>query len=150
MGLLRSLSKDHYGAALLIALGAAVVVAGRGYSMGSLTAMGSGFFPVVLGVICVVLGVALGVSAGPPAKAAGEPPDLRGGVCILGGVASFVLFGAYGGLVPAIFASVFVSALGDRKNTVREAFLLACLMVVAGVLIFSVGLHLQMPLFGWS
>ena len=58
-------------------------------------------------------------------------------------VLSFVLFGHYGGLAPATFASVFISAFGDRQNSVRDAALLSLLMVVAGYLIFSLGLHLQ-------
>jgi hypothetical protein len=65
-------------------------------------------------------------------------------------VLAFVGLGVYGGLVPATFAAVFISALGDKSNSWRDAALLAAGLAVAGVLIFSYGLHLQLPLFNWG
>ena len=41
------------------------------------------------------------------------------------GVIGFVVFGVYGGLVPATFLSVFIAAMGDRTNGIRGAVLLA-------------------------
>ena len=52
--------------------------------------------------------------------------------------------------MPATFAAVFISALGDRTNSVRDAALLAAGITIAGVLIFSLGLKLSFPLFTWS
>ena len=63
---------------------------------------------------------------------------------------SFVVIGVYGGLVPASFALVFVSALGDRRNTLKQAFLLAVGMVVIAIVIFRWALQLQLPLFTWG
>ena len=37
---------------------------------------------------------------------------------------TFILLGKYGGLVPATFALVFISAMGDRQHTPRSAALL--------------------------
>ncbi len=166
------LAKDHYGGALLIALGVGVVVAGLGYHVGTLRQMGSGFFPVVLGVLVALVGVAMlattplhaapapAADAGPiaamvavgggHAHLSGSPVQWRGWLCILGGVAAFVVLGAHGGLVPASFACVFVAALGDRKNRVRDAALLALAMTASGALVFHYGLHLLLPLFTWS
>ena len=62
----------------------------------------------------------------------------------------FVLLGAYGGLVPATFASVFIAAMGDRKNTWKSAALLGVVMVVFGVIVFHYGLRVQLPLFAWG
>lgn len=154
-------TKDHSGGVLLIAAGAAVVIAGVGYGMGSLRQMGSGFFPVVLGVLMALVGVALLATAPRAADAAtAEPPpetahlagpvvQWRGWGCILGGVLAFVVLGEHGGLVPASFAAVFIAALGDRGNSVRAAAALAALMTALGVLVFHYGLHLLLPLFAW-
>ena len=154
-------TKDHSGGVLLIAVGAAVVIAGVGYGMGSLRQMGSGFFPVVLGVLMALVGVALLATAPRAADAAtAEPPpetahlagpvvQWRGWLCILGGVLAFVVLGEHGGLVPAAFAAVFIAALGDRSNSVRAAAALAALMTALGVLVFHYGLHLLLPLFAW-
>ncbi|MEP6505224.1 MAG: tripartite tricarboxylate transporter TctB family protein [Betaproteobacteria bacterium] len=157
------LTKDHLGGALLVAVGGAVVVAGVGYGMGTLRQMGSGFFPVVLGVLIALVGLALlltarrasgGVADAVPVAAemahlAGPVVQWRGWLCILAGVLSFVVLGEHGGLVPASFVSVFVAALGDRDNSWRAAAALAALMAALGVLVFHYGLHLLLPLFIW-
>ena len=77
-------------------------------------------------------------------------PEWRGWICILGGVIAFVIFGVYGGLVPATFASVFVAALGDRQNNVKQSALLAAALTVFCVIVFHYGLKLQLPLFQWG
>ena len=149
MRLPRRLNKDICGAAMMILLGIGAVRAGLGYGMGSLTDMGPGYMPVALGVLCIVLGLVLAITAERSQELAGKP-ELRGWVCILAGIFAFVALGRYGGLVPASFASVFVSALGDRRNSLRDAVVLASAVAVAGVLIFRFGLHVQMPLFAWG
>ena len=158
---MNKLTKDHVGGALLVVTGVAVVIAGIGYGTGTLRQMGSGFLPVVLGVLMAAIGVALLASArGVPAGATLEPAaemahlagpvvQWRGWSCIIAGVLSFVVLGQHGGLVPASFVSVFVAALGDRGNTWRAAAGLAALMTALGVVVFHFGLHLLLPLFTW-
>ena len=158
---MNKLTKDRLGGALLVATGAATVFAGTGYGMGSLRAMGSGFYPVVLGVLLALIGAVLFASAtrAPDAHLADAPAEAahltgpvvqwRGWLCILGGALSFVVLGQHGGLVPASFVSVFVAALGDRDNSVRDAALLAVLMTALGVVVFHFGLHLLLPLLTW-
>ncbi|MEO5685815.1 MAG: tripartite tricarboxylate transporter TctB family protein [Burkholderiaceae bacterium] len=154
-------TKDHVGGALLVATGLAVVIAGVGYGMGTLRQMGSGFFPVVLGVLMTLTGVALlatarrapdGAAVPAPtgtAHLAGPVVQWRGWLCIVAGVLAFVVLGEHGGLVPASFASVFIAAMGDRDNSWRAAAALAALMTVLGVLVFHYGLHLLLPLLAW-
>jgi len=69
--------------------------------------------------------------------------------CIVAGVLAFVVLGEHGGLVPASFAAVFVSAMGDRRNTWRSAAALAAGLTALGVVVFHYGLHLLLPLFTW-
>ena len=83
------------------------------------------------------------------AHLSGPVVQWRGWLCILGGALSFVVLGQHGGLVRASFVSVFVAALGDRNNSVRDATLLAALMTSLGVAVFHYGLHLLLPLFQW-
>jgi len=156
-------TKDHAGGALMLATGVAVVVAGLGYDVGTLREMGPGYFPVVLGALLALVGVALLAStrrAAPRPEATPQPPaelahlagpvlQWRGWLCIVGGVLAFVVLGEHGGLVPASFVSVFVAALGDRGNTWRAAAGLAAVMTVLGVVVFHYGLHLVLPLFAW-
>jgi len=158
---MNKMTKDHVGGALLLAVGIAVVVAGAGYGVGTLRQMGSGFFPVLLGALLTLIGVALLFSAGRvPGSDADEAPaemahlagpvvQWRGWLCIVGAALAFVVLGEHGGLVPASFASVFIAAMGDRGNTVRSAAALAAGLTVAGVIVFHYGLHLLLPLFTW-
>ena len=150
-------SKDHYGGALLVAIGAVILIQGYSYRLGSLMQMGAGFIPVVLGILMVLVGLAVMLTAAPKGESVVEPghapataPDVRAWLCILGGVMAFVLFGVYGGLVPATFMSVFVSAMGDRTNTFKGAAILSAAVTVFGVIVFHYGLSLQLPLFTWG
>jgi hypothetical protein len=77
-------------------------------------------------------------------------PEWRGWGCISLGLVAFLVLGKYGGLVPAAFAIVFISALGDPKNSVRDAIVLAFAMVVACLAIFVWALGLPFPSFGWG
>jgi hypothetical protein len=148
--------KDFYGGALLVIVGMYAVVTGLQYKFGSLSRMGPGFFPVAVGVLLALVGTLIALSsrgdeaATAPAHGAHGTPDLRGCVCIVLGVLAFLLIGRYGGLIPATFAIVFICAIGDRTNTLRQAALLALGMCVVAFIVFSWALQLQLPLFGWG
>jgi len=45
---------------------------------------------------------------------------------------------------------VFISALGDRDNTLTEALLLSLAMCFIAVVVFWWALKLQLPLFQWG
>ncbi|AHV93335.1 tripartite tricarboxylate transporter TctB family protein [Bordetella holmesii ATCC 51541] len=77
-------------------------------------------------------------------------PDIRGSVCILLGILAFLLLGEWGGLLPATFAIVFISALGDRTNTLKQALFLSLSMCAIAVVVFWWALQLQLPLFRWG
>jgi hypothetical protein len=130
-------------------MGLLVTASSSRYEIGSLAAMGPGFMPFVLGTLLAVVGLAMialaapGTSAG--TKAAGI--SVRGMACILAGVVSFAVLGELSGLVPASFCAVFVAALGERSNSLRDAAVLASVATVVSVVVFAYGLNLQLPLF---
>jgi hypothetical protein len=55
-------------------------------------------------------------------------------------------FAEYGGLLPAIFACVFVSALGSKTTHWKEALVLAACVTAFGVALFAFGLKVQIPI----
>jgi hypothetical protein len=77
-------------------------------------------------------------------------PEWRAWACILAGPVLFIILGNYGGLIPATFACVFVSALGDKDSTLKNSFLLATGVTVFGVLLFSYLLQVSMPMWRWG
>ena len=153
-GWLNGYNKDYYGGGLMLLLGIGAIWKGFDYHIGTLSRMGPGYFPVIVGAVLALMGVliALGArSAAAPGKAKqAPPPEWRGWFCIVAANIAFIVLGRYGGLLPATFAVVFIAALGDRQNTFKSAFLLAIAMVVVCLIVFSWALQLQFPLFRWG
>lgn|SRR5690554_4993671 len=146
--------QDAWASGVLCALGLGVILQGSSYTLGSLSRMGPGFFPVALGALLVFLGVVLLFASGLSEDDEEEDhigsPEWRGWLCIIGGVVAFIVLGKYGGLVPATFALVFISALGDRTHTLLTALALSIFVTILGIVIFSWALELQFPMFRWG
>ena len=147
--------RDRYAGGLVILIGLAVVGQASRYHFGSLYAMGSGFFPVIVGIALTAIGVLILAAAiggkGDPQHDA-EPvqaPDLRGFACIIAGILCFILLAPRFGMFPATFACVLVSACGDRTATPRSVLGLAIAVSVLGVAIFAYVLKLPLPAFRW-
>ena len=145
-------SMDYYGGALMILIGLAAVYVGTRYQLGTLARMGPGFFPTAVGAILAAIGLAIALGARPAAVEAGahSPFDWRAWGGIIGGTVAFIVLGEYGGLVPATFAIVFISAMGDRDTSLKQAFWLAAGMVAIAVVVFWWALQLQFDLFRWG
>ena len=151
--------RDFYAGGLMLLIGLGVALKGwSSYRIGTLTHMGSGFLPTALGVLLALIGIAIaGAAAVPATGPAGEAderilpehPQWWGWFCILAGPALFVLFGRYFGLMPGTFACVFVAALGDRTATLKSTLILALIVTVFGVALFSYFLQISMPVLMW-
>ena len=146
-------NKDYFGGALMFLLGLGAMVKGRTYPVGTLSLMGPGFFPVALGAILALVGLAIAVRArfaGLEGEEKALPPEWRGWSCICISIVAFVVLGKHGGLLPATFAIVFISALADRQNTIVSATVLALAIMVVCIVVFWWALQMQFPLFGWG
>jgi hypothetical protein len=146
--------RDFYAGGLVILFGLVMALKGPSYRLGTLMHMGPGFLPTALGVILIFLGVLIAGAAvatpeGEDERIMPEHPEWLGWACILAGPLCFILFGSYFGLIPGIFACVFVSALGDRTATLKSSVVLAAVVTVFGVGLFSYLLQVPMPLLTW-
>ena len=149
------IKREAWAAGTMIVLGLGAIAQATTYTLGSLARMGPGLFPAILGVLLVLLGLIIARMAYSPMVTEEDaeeipPPEWRSWGCIIGGLMTFILLGKYGGLVPATFALVFISAMGDRQHTPRSAALLAVGVTILGVAVFSWALQLQFPLFRWG
>ena len=148
------IKRDYYAGALMILIGLIAAQDARNYSIGSLHHMGPGYFPVALGVILVFLGVLIAGTASTGAAADDESTPIhvewRGWACVIAGPILFIVFATFGGLLPATFACVFVSALGDRDTTLKGAVILAACTTVFGIILFSYFLQIPMPIINWG
>ena len=157
--LLRDLvrKRDFYAGGLMLLLGLGVALKGSTYRAGTLMHMGPGFLPTALGVILVLLGIAIAagsLASGEPGHAEDQSilpaePQWLAWFCILMSPICFILFGRYFGMIPATFSCVFIAALGDKQATWLGTFVLATVVTVFGVALFSYFLQVPMPILMW-
>ncbi|MBU6492552.1 MAG: tripartite tricarboxylate transporter TctB family protein [Burkholderiales bacterium] len=143
--------RDFWAGTLFVLIGAGVYFRSRSYGIGSLSQMGSGFFPAALGVLMAIVGLLIAATSREAAvlvKPSGKA--LRGAGLVLLSVVAFVVVAPHLGLLPATFVSVIVAAFADSKNSVRDVFLMAAVLTVFCFLVFSWGLHIQLPALSWE
>jgi Tripartite tricarboxylate transporter TctB family len=140
----------------MMLFGLVAAVNGPSYNVGTLMHMGPGFMPTVLGVVLIILGIMIAGTASTGADAEADAnilpdhPQWFAWLCILAGPLLFVICGSVGGMAPATFACVFVSALGARDSTWRSALVLAAVVTAFGVVLFHYLLQVPMPVLEWN
>lgn len=153
---LRIKSKKDFIAGLMFAtVGAAFAIGAFEYTVGSAARMGPGYFPLMVGVLLTVLGLAVTVSAlgarpggdgDPVGKIAWKPlgfvigANLMFGV-LLAGLRSIDLPAM--GLIVAVYALVVMSCKAGSTFSLKSALMLATILAVGSYLIFILGLKLQ-------
>ena len=79
--------RDYAGGMLMTAIGLAAAIQGARYPIGELSRMGPGFFPVALGVLLALAGLAIALSARfsrSTGSLEARAPEWRGWLCIAG------------------------------------------------------------------
>lgn len=152
--------QKYYSAGFMLLIGVFTALGSVDYGMGTLGRMGPGYFPLLLGILLSVIGILIAVTPDSPdeirADEQQEPLSaivrrhIRPWSATVGGIIAFIVIGKFGGLVPATFVLIFVSALGDPKNSLKASFWLAVGVVAFAIAAFHYGLQLQFPLFPWS
>jgi putative Ca2+/H+ antiporter (TMEM165/GDT1 family) len=149
--------RDFYAGGLMVLLGLGIALKGATYRAGSLMHMGPGFLPTALGVLLVLLGIAIAAAAYPSSATANEEdqrilpehPQWWGWLCILMSPVLFIVFGSQFGMIPGTFACVFIAALGDKNATWKGTIILASVITIFGVALFSYFLQVPMPILTW-
>lgn len=136
---------DIVGGTAIILLGLFVsIYAFTHYDLGTVVEMETGMVPTGLGVILVVLGIIITV---PAFFRDGKLPNLdwKQFFAVLASLSVFALAIERLGLVPAIFALVFIARLGDKEfRPVSTALLaLALCAIVLGIFVYGLGMPLK-------
>lgn len=156
-----SARRDVFSGLAVMAFGAAFAAAAAGLHIGSVTNMGGGYFPLAVAAIAIMLGGAIALcglfaarAAKPDGSSAGSMSvrasiAWRAACAILAGVVVFALFINNLGFVPAVFASVLLSAFADRAARPVATVVLAGFTAGAAWLVFIYGLEINAPAFAW-
>jgi hypothetical protein len=134
------MSQDVLRGALFTAIGAGAAWIGSGYGIGSTTAMGPGYFPVLIGALLAAMGLAdviRGVIAG-----GRRMPDVHVWpvACLACGVVGFALLIDEQGLLLAVAVLVGFAFLASRRFRVVEAILIFVVLAALSGSLFVFGL----------
>jgi hypothetical protein len=146
--------KDFFSGLMFAVVGGAFAIGATTYNVGSGARMGPGYFPLMLGVVLAVLGVAIlfkslvidtpdGDKIG---KWALKPlvfiigANLAFGV-LLGGLPSIGLPAM--GMIAAIYALTIISSLAGDTFNIKEVLILATVLAVGSYIAFIWALKLQ-------
>lgn len=140
-------SSDLLTAILFLALGfAALVYAGGHYALGTPARMGAGFFPILLSIGLIIMGVILLLQAYfEPDEEVGKV-DIRPVLLVLAGTFLFGLLIERGGLLIAAAVLVFAARLADRTFSIVETAVLAVslMAITSGLFWYALGLPLRL------
>ena len=141
-------ARDLLAGCMFLAFGLAFLVLARDYQLGSARRMGPAYFPVVLSLILIAIGLATMTRA---LLVAGPPIRDVAGKSLAFVTAAVVLFGLAvqgAGLGIATVALVLVSALASRSFRLWPTLSLALALAAFCILVFIVGLGLPFPALG--
>jgi len=143
-------NKDFFAGLLFIAIGVFAMVMAQNFPMGSAVRMGPGYFPRVLSGIMIAFGLYVMVRGLIKGEKIEGAWGIRPLVLVTLGLVVFGFIMERLGMVPALFALFFISALGGHEFKFKEVLILASVMTVAAWGIFIYGLGLPYRLFWWS
>ena len=138
--------KDFVAGLIFAAIGATALILALGYRMGRATAMGPGYYPALLGIVLIVLGLAATLRAvrfAPMETIARWPvvPTLA----VLAGIVCFALLVSRAGLFPATVALVLCACAGRLRRHPLEVLAVAVALgaFVVGLFVYGLGLPLS-------
>lgn len=144
-------NQDFLAGLLFSAVGLTVVLVARNnYPIGTTAAMGPGYFPTMLGGILAAFGLYIMLRGVIRPKLVEGVWAVRPLVLITVGVIAFGFVMDHFGMVPALLALFFISALGGHEFKFTEVVVLSALMLVIAWGIFIYGLGVPFRLFAWG
>ena len=138
---------DLWAGLVCMGLGIGFIWIGADYPLGSGGRIGPGYAPRLLGLLLTGIGALLALRA--PWTSDGIETTFRPRpvLLVLASVLAFALVFQYAGLVPAIFASVFIATWAAPENGWQSAIGLGALLAFFSWALFVKALRLPMPVF---
>lgn len=146
---LREAWPDIAAGGIFAAFGLFFAVQSLDYELGTLFRMGPGYFPLLLGIVLLVIGVAIAVSGLRGERAISVHSFPWRGMLLLS--LAFVLFGLTVrglGVAPAAFIATSLAGLASERVRPITALVIAAGLTAVTVLIFILVLQLRVPIIG--
>jgi len=141
--------KDFWSAIMFITFGVLFIVWSMEYQFGSTQRMGPGYFPTILGILLLVLGILVALPALKPHAEETHVGKIgwRGLLVILGAVILYAFLLPRMGFLVALTVLVILSAMGSKEFTWKAALSSVVVLGIFSYLVFVKGLSLQFPVF---
>jgi hypothetical protein len=138
--------QDFWAGLMFIAIGLFFAVFSRAYEMGTAARMGPAYFPMMLGILLLLLGlvIALRATARNQRDEKLAPTGWREILMILGAVALFGLALPWLGMVVSIGLLILISALASHEFSWKETIISIVVLLLMSYAVFVKGLELQM------
>lgn len=139
---------DLYSALFFLAIGAGAIAISRTYPMGTASQMGSGYFPFLLGVLMVVLGLVLLVSyqMRPATTEEDELVTIRPLFFVPLSLVMFAVLVQDAGLVVAAPAMIFIASLSEKSRRWRELTISGIVLTAFVAIVFVYGFGVTLPI----
>jgi len=138
--------KDFWAGLLFIAIGTGAIAVGSNYPLGTAARMGPGYFPLILGIMLIVLGAIIAFRG---MRVPGEPIPAwrwRPTLVVLGTVVVYgILIGILGVAISTVLMIVSASA-ASHEFRFRESVISGFLLSALAVGVFVIGLGVQLPI----
>jgi Tripartite tricarboxylate transporter TctB family len=139
-------SKDIWAGLMLIGIGGAAMLIASNYPFGTALRMGPGYFPIILGALLIVFGLAILAYGLRSRERIAGSWSLRALIILS---LSLVLFGVlmeHAGFIPAMMVLIFGSATASTEFKFVEILLFSIGLTVLSVIVFVWALGLPYPL----
>ena len=142
------ITKDLLSGLMFLTFGVGAAVIAHGYTLGSLTRMGSGFFPTAIAALIGILGLIITVRAllNPASSELVAKVEFRPIFFIS---LALILFGVLAddyGLVAALAALIIIARLAGREGSLLELAIMvvSLIAVVVAVFVYALNIHLAL------
>jgi hypothetical protein len=140
---------DLLAGGIFVLIGGAFAVGSLSHELGTPLRMGPGYFPLVVGAILVVLGLAVVVKGLIAGEVLSFGPIPWRAIAVITLALLFFGFTVRGlGFVPTSAVTALLTTLASRRIRPLTAVAVSAGLTVAATLIFVVGLQLRVPMWG--
>jgi hypothetical protein len=137
--------KDFWAGLLFVGIGIGAIGVGSNYHLGTAARMGPGYFPRILGILLILLGMAIALRG---VRLHGERVPAwkwRPTLIVLGSVVAFGMIVSKIGVAIATVLLIVAASTASHEFRARESVYAGVFLSALAVGVFVLGLHLQLP-----